>query len=648
MIGTILTDKDGNITNQVSDYRPPKPVADLTYKVKQDYQTGYNILHRSYEEFNDKTLIQRMNLDQKAFNSYVEVPSDNPDEEWRWNGVRPTTRNKVIAMAAHLVSQTLIPGIFAQNDLDEEDKDAANIMRYLVEWNIRNSNYEISYRQAVLGALVNPVAYLHADYAEVIQTIKEKMVGGQMTLREVVDEVLSGFQAHSIPGDEILINNAYQFYLQQQKCIFRRRFPDYDELKGRYGNHPNWKYVRPGIKVFCNDETGTFYEQYDDQLTTLGEECIYFNRREDIEVPYINGIYFGDANVDNNPMKHRDNKNHPKYPYAKTGFSLIDEGRFYYYKSLVFHMADDQELEDRVTRLLVDASVLETEPPMAGIGTGNVGTGVMYPGQLTPFKEGSSVTPLGIGRNLGNLYNLLGNIEQSIDESTISKTGEGQIYPEKRTKWEVQRAEMNAAIKRGIFGRMIGDLIRDFGDLMIDVIIHHETVGQVEETLSGQAVLKFRTFLLPNQTEGGKTITRKIRFKPEMIGRKITGTKEEIKKVRTRDSFRVIKDQGGKDADAKIYDVNPQAFRNLKFLMFVDYETLIPRGRDYEEAVAIRNYNLMRADPLFDPKEVAQDLAEALHKGDSDKYMTKEEIPPEAMMLGAKTRSAKEEVIPET
>jgi len=301
----------------------------------------------------------------------------------------------------------------------------------------------------------------------------------------------------------------------------------------------------------------------------------------------------------------------------------------------VFHMADDQELEDRITRLLVDSSVLEAEPPLAGIGTGALGSGFFYPGQLYPFKADSSVTAIGTGRNIGNLFNLLNNIEQQIDRDSLSKTEEGQITPGDKTKYEIQRTETNSAVQRGIFGRMIGDLVKDFGDLMIDINIQHTTVGEAESLLSGEARLKFKTILLPNQTEAGKKITRKIKFKQEMIGRSIG------KKDRERESFRIMGEQGGKDADTKLYEVNPQTFRMLKFQMYVDYETLLPNSKEHDERVAIRNYQLMRSDPLFDPKEVARDLAEVLKKGDSEKYMSKEEIPPETVM-GMKSASPKE------
>src|SRR3990167_1894506 len=145
MIGNLATNEQDKIITIPSSFQPPKEVCVLTERIKQDYQTGYNILHRTFEEFNDKSLVERMNVDQKSFNAYVQPKSDDPDEEWRWNGVRPITRNKILSIAAHLAFAMIYPGIFAQNDLDDEDRDAEEIMKYLVEWNIKNSDYELTF-----------------------------------------------------------------------------------------------------------------------------------------------------------------------------------------------------------------------------------------------------------------------------------------------------------------------------------------------------------------------------------------------------------------------------------------------------------------------------------------------------------------------
>ena len=102
MIGDLLLDKNKNPIAPVSDYQPPEPVTDLTSLIMRDYGIGIRIQRQTFAEFNDMSLLDRMDKDQKAFNSYVLPPSDDPDESWRWNGVRPVTRNKVMSIAAIL------------------------------------------------------------------------------------------------------------------------------------------------------------------------------------------------------------------------------------------------------------------------------------------------------------------------------------------------------------------------------------------------------------------------------------------------------------------------------------------------------------------------------------------------------------------
>ena len=129
MIGTLELNEKNEILNQKSEWQPSEEVKNLVAKIKQDYQTGFNINHRAFMQFNDMSLIERMNVDQKAFMAYIQPKSQDPDEAWRWGGVRPITLNKIFTMLAHLVSSMMYPGIFAQNDQDEEDKEMAEIMK---------------------------------------------------------------------------------------------------------------------------------------------------------------------------------------------------------------------------------------------------------------------------------------------------------------------------------------------------------------------------------------------------------------------------------------------------------------------------------------------------------------------------------------
>jgi len=625
MIGILPTTTDQNgvekINLPVSEYHPPKAVEDLTLKIRQDYQIGYDILHRPFKEFNDMSLLQRMDADQKAFNIYVPPKTEDPTKKWQWNGVRPTTRNKVLSVCAHLVSGMSYPGIFAQSDEDEEDKKMAYVMRELVEWNIKHSDYEMTFLYGVLAALVNPVAYVHVDYAEVFQTIKVRQNNGEITTEEVLDKVLSGFQIHNVPADEILIANPYEFHLQRQRFLIRKRLVDYDELKAKYGKHANWKYISPGIKALYNSNDGMFYEQFDEDLMTLGEEVIYHNRQEDLEVPYVNGIYLGDTNVKANPIRHRDNKNRPKYCYVKLGAEPIDEKRFWAYKSLAAKLANEQESGDQMWRMQMDGTLMEVMGGLAGFGTGKLDSRIIFPGAVTNFTKEARVEQINKGRNLAAGWNAIANIERDEAQSSQSEQRGGQVEDRNMTAYQVAKIEQNARVNLGIIGRMIIQMVAHIGELVVDDIVTYQSIGHLEETSGGTTKMTYRNFLLSNKTKDGKKLTEKIVFDGGLINRNMS------EKERKRESFKIKKQQG---KDAKLTKVNPVLFSRLNFLIEIEPEAWMPKNERFEKLLKLENYDRLIASPVIrsDPDAliaVTRDfLLEPIAKGESEKYLPKD------------------------
>jgi len=642
MIGEIIlnpqTGKPDENLYTISQYQPTKEVADFTLQIKKDYGVGYEIQHKRFSEFNDKSLLERMDADQKAFNVYVQPRSENPDEDWRWPGVRPLTRNKLISMAAHLIAVVLYPNVYAQNKYDQEDRDVANIMRWQIEWEIRNSDYEIMMLHAVIAALVNPVAYINVEFVEALQKIKERNERGEITVREVVDSIFSGMQFNNVPADEILISNAYQYYLQRQRFLIRRRFIDYDEATSLYGDHENFQYLQPGIRALYNEEEGVFYDQYDDTLTSLCEEVIYYNRTEDVEVPFVNGIYFGDTDVAANPIKHRTADNYPKYPYVKFGFEPIDEKRFYFYKSAAFKLAPDQELGDEMWRMVMDGTFLEIMPPIGVIGGEKIDTNVMFPGGVTSFGEGTEIKQIKPPSNLTAGYNALRLLEESMERGSQSKIREG--IPEKggQTAFEIARLEQNARIQLGLFGKMLGQAVVDLGELLIDNILRHRTVQEVSEVLGGETKLKYQTFILPEQTEKGRKVTRKLIFDENLIGKRMT-PEEKLK-----ESYKILKEEGGLEGNTLLYKINPEAFRNYKFKLMVNPDYLLPMSREFEKALNLEAYDRLLGNPYVDQEAITQDLLlEAVVPGQSQKYIKKQtgQTPVEQLIKGAPVRKEK-------
>ena len=618
MIGDLKVDSKGNVESPVSLWQPPEEIKNLTARIRQDYETGYNILHKPYREFNDRNLVQVMNDDQSIFNSYTPARSQDPNESWKAQTIRPLTRNKIISIAAHMIARLLVPQVFAQNDQDEEDKQASNVMRDLIKFVIKNSDYEDTFLFAVIAACVNPAVILEAKYAKAMQTIRERHDDGTITIKEVVDEVLSGFSTSIVPVDELLINNIYENDIQRQKCLIRQKFINYDEAEGLYSEHSNWEHIRPGIKTFYSEDNGMFYEEKDDEHPTLVEEVTYYNRREDLELIYVNGILMSDKDQ---PMKHRratkdQHGNHvtvPHYQFAKSGYEPIDEKRFFYYKSVVSKLGNDQLLLDTMWNMTLDGTFLRVIPPINIFGDTKSDNQVVIPGASNYFAKDARMEPFNAGSDLSAGYSGLQILEDSMSESSQDPTRSGQRGEGGRTAREVLIQERNARVQLGLFGTMMANLVTDFGGLMVDDIIMHMTVPEVEELTGGETRMKFRTYLLPNETRDGKTVTKKIKFTIDVQEM----TDEEL----TSKEFSLLKEECGMEGETSIYMVNPARFSTLGFELFVSAEERVPQSEELEKALKLEAYDRMIQNPTLDQDAVTRDfLVEVFAPGAGDKY----------------------------
>jgi hypothetical protein len=618
MLGTLPENKE-ELKTKISSYQPNQAVSELTFKVKQDFQVGYDINHRTFREFNDMDLISRINAEQALWNVYVEPKSEDPQDYWRHNGKRSDTRNKIITIAAHLTLHLLYPNIFAQNSDNESDKTTAEVMKDLIEWHIDNSDYELSYLFGILAALTNPVAYLQVEFIEVLQNIKKKNENGEITITQAVDEVFSGLQIYNVPADEVVISNPYQFSIQKQKAIGRCKLVSYDELELTYGKHKNWNFVKPNVKAVYNAGDGLFYDIDDETLQGLCEKFTYYNRLEDTEVCFINGLYFGDENTKANRIKHRDTQDRPKYNIVKYGYEPIDAKRFFFYKSAAAKLANDQNLIDKMWQMIVDGTFLSIFKPIATTGDDLVDKSILLPGAVASFSKDTTITPIDIRSDLMGGYNAVNALEQGMSESTQDTVRQGVVSEEKRTAYEIKRTEQNALIQLGMFGKMIIQMTKDLGDLMVDLILTNQTVGELDEIVGEETALKYKTFLMKEKVENGKKVSKQIKFSDEMIGRTYTEEQEKEKKYELMDK------EGGIDSDKRIYMVNPQAFRNYKFKIVVSADMLLPKDEQVEKDLIKEAYQIMRGDPNFNAPEIAKEFAKVFFPDNAEKMVASQE-----------------------
>lgn len=613
-------------------YDPPQDFKDRTAQVIKDYQLANTTRNKPYREFNDMSLTQRIALDQASFNQFVEAASTDPADAWRSRAFRPIVRNKIITIAAHITASIIYPNMYAQDKNDEEDKDAAMVMKDLMEWAAEQANYDKTFVASVINALVDPACFIYTEYTERFRKIKQMVdieeiensvdpVKKDWKEVTVKDELFSGFQDHVIPCDELWIANIYEPDIQKQPYVIWRRVIDYETVRAKYGGNPIFdQHVRPGVQWLYSDEQNLFYFQYDQNLVgNLCEEVIYWNRAGDLQLVFINGILITDPDMPNSRMD-------KKYPITKGGYEMI-HSRFFYYKSLAYKLSNDEEVINTAYRMLADGTYLKTFPPAVVFGNEEIDSAVIAPGMVTTISNhdnpGAAFQVIETKNDLSATYQLLEKFESSVTESSsdILQTGVTASQGGDMTAFEVSRIEQNARVMLGLFGKMLGFMVKDFGELRKSDILQFLTVGEAMEIEDKNGRLKFKTFVLPDKTVDGKTKTKKISFDMELPDE---GNDKSFMKI----SRGIQQDEEKHGDTVQIARVNPGLFRKLKFLCVVVPEALLPKSEALEKALLLEQYGYAIANQYTDKEAVTRDLllgAYAKTKDDPDKYLMKQQ-----------------------
>ncbi len=630
---SIELDKNGNPLNPKSTYAPDQEVIDLSQSIINDFALGDMTMRKPRREWNDMATIDRMTIDQMAFNTYQPNDGDSPQGDeissWRSNAVRPVVRNKVISIAAHATARLVFPKIFAYDETSDEQKDAALVMEDLMEWAADQSDYSKTSLYATISALVNPASIVYTEYSETYRTVKRgKKDDGTYETEDILDEEFSGFQDTIVPVDELYIQNFYEHDLQKQGFLIWRRVIPYSTAQSKYNSFENFKYVRPGVQVIYNDANQTFYEVYDSNMRQYDvEEVIYWNRNKDLKIVMLNGVMITD--VDNpNP------RNDKRYPFMKFGYELIDEGKCFYYKSLVFKMGPDAKIVNSLYPMIIDGTYLNIMPPMVVTGSEIVGSDVIVPGAVTTITdEGSTLTAIQTATNLKQGFDTLRVVEQSTDESSQSPISQGQQTTNTNTTaYEISRLEQNASTVLGLFIQMRGIFVKDYGTLRLSDILQYMTVAQVENLEEGSLDLVYKTFLLPQKQAKGSTKARKLIFDQTLPSEPITEEQHESL------SFDTLENE---DDETELYRINPELFRNLNYKVKISPDILNPMSEDLERAFMLEEYDRAILNPLLDQNQVTRDFllgAYPKSRKDPEKYMAKQQ--PGAPMMGGQPGSA--------
>lgn len=627
-------DGNGNKLSE-SSYNPPEEIKKLFARAQADYSTAWRLQHRSFDEFDGISLLDRARLDQQTFGAYVGAIQEPVSKSWRWKGRKNTARNKVIGILAHLISGMLFPFCYAYNEENEEDEMTAKVMRILVEDHLKKADYEMKFLYMVTSALVNPAVHVEVEYVEAMQKIKEKLADGTYKVTEAVDMLLSGIGLNIIPIDQILPADFFTNDIQRQPFMVRVRRISYDEAReiyaGKYFDDgvDRFDYVQAGMTriVLAGQEHQTLYDiEWTEADKNFVQEITVQYRPEDLEVTFVGGVFMGEYKdcYNSNPFKHRrmsligdEWKTIPVYPYAKTGFEPLDPaGRFYYYKSACFKEFWDDASINRAYQLAQDGMFLDVIKPIFLTGVSKIDQTVMVPGATIAMPIGADAKPYSLGPNLTAALEILRTNKDDISESTQDALQSG-IAQKGITATASLKAEQNAQVILGVFSTMIADLIRQIGELTVDCILLHTTVGEFDATIPEALNLKYRTIITKTK-EGGKETTNKIEFDASLMGMDLT--KEKANDL----EWDMYEKAGGANSKQVYWRVNPYKFARTQFGIYIDPSQIVSRSLGTDQLRKERAFNMLldpRVSPYINVPEVVDEFVLKEFGGaDPDKF----------------------------
>jgi len=606
--------------HKVSSVKLTKAEKAVTERVAKDLEIADDIKRKSYKEFNNRTVSQEIDAGQKSFNTYVPPKSSDPDEEWKAQTVRPIVRNKLISIVAHITAEVVYPVFFAQNKNDEEDRAAAEVIRLLVENEINSTNYdyEMKFLHSAMQMVSEPIAILYCQLTETYRNIKDKYENGEYTMKKVIDEVMSGLILELVDTNDFFWANMYEYNIQKQRFVAWRRRIEFDEAKTKYGDHKNFKYVKPGvIKMFDRDDK-LFYDVIDDDLASrnLVEEFTYYNRYNDEKLCFINGVLVTEPDSANPRMD-------KKYPFAAAGYEPLRNGKFFLYKSAANKLGPDEALINAMYNLVFDGAVMAMLPPVAVYGDEEVDTNIMTPAGVTNFNKDTKIDQIKTGADLNAGLKVSQEIERSMSETTQDSQRSGVQSGGEKTAHESEILERNAQKALGIFVKQVYNFVIQIGNLIASDIQQYRTMTEVMDVMTPDQVLKYKKFIIPNTKTEGSVKDVEIKFDNNIYPETEAGEEPTVEDAEAK-SFELLKEEGGPDSKKKIYLVDPVMFKNLRMKAYCRPDAFEFKSKRLEKVLNLEAYDRMIQNPILDQNEVTREfLVETYRPGEGDKFLSK-------------------------
>lgn len=269
---------------------------------------------------------------------------------------------------------------------------------------------------------------------------------------ETLELVFEGPSRTLLHGPNVYLGDITEYFMEKQPYFFAVIHQHYDVAKTKYGKFENWKYVKKGrVTDAVTEEQKTIYDNKW-RLTEVKDEqveiILYQDKPNDEFQIIINGVMMLPIGFPLSAVAPGG-----EYNVVKQVFRPISH-KFAYGKPFV-RMGSVREISkliDEMLKLFVLKTRKSFTPPYVNTSGKVISRRVLSPGRITMGISPDALQKIGEeGQGVtANEYNILKELQDRVDKSTVSNQFQGQQGKAGTTATEVVELQRQAKLTLGL------------------------------------------------------------------------------------------------------------------------------------------------------------------------------------------------------
>ena len=529
-----------------------------------------------YPEFNGKTYYQIYEENEKIANTNLE-PKKNDDDVIVSAG---TIESKLDALLANINNLDLSPNVLAydsENNLISELGLAMQDTMAMIEENDGGDEggdeEKKMMRQREL--LKQGTVFVQEEWLRLFETKKtlNKKYDGKFSefgkdWKVDTELVYSGPGRTLLYGPNVYMGNMFEFFTDKQPYIFAVINQDYDIAKSKYQSFENWKYVKKGaVPVNDVNQPRTIFDNYwrlTDVKDNQVEIILYQDQPRDEFQIIINGVAILPIGFPLSAVSPGG-----KYNITKQVFR-INNNKFAYGKSFVSSGAikEVSALIDEMLKLFVLKTRKSFTPAYINTSGRVISKKVLSPGRISMGIPPDALVAIGQeGQGVtSNEFNVLKELQDRIDKSTVSNIFQGQQGKAGTTATEVVELQRQAKLTLGLTIAVVSLLEKKLNYLRLWNVIENwfSPIDTKIDSVRGE-INKYRN------------TTREVNIEGEGMGqRTVIPTTDSLPNPKEIRAMELQEEELMGYPIRKIY-LDPEALKYAKLRWFI---TITPREKE--------------------------------------------------------------------